>query len=164
MAPEQAVLAALAVPLLGAALIALAGRAPNLRESVTLITAVTLLGCVLTLLPAVMAGGRPAVALFELLPGLEIALRVEPLGMLFALIASSLWIVNSLYSIGYMRGNQEERQTRFYICFALSLAATMGIAFSANLFTLFLFYEVLTLVTYPLVTHHGTEEAKRGGR
>ena len=164
MAPEQAVLAALAVPLLGAALIALAGRAPNLRESVTLITAVTLLGCVLTLLPAVMAGGRPAVALFELLPGLEIALRVEPLGMLFALIASSLWIVNSLYSIGYMRGNQEERQTRFYICFALSLAATMGIAFSANLFTLFLFYEVLTLVTYPLVTHHGTEKARRGGR
>ena len=164
MAPEQAVLAALAVPLLGAALIALAGRAPNLRESVTLITAVTLLGCVLTLLPAVMAGGRPAVALFELLPGLEIALRVEPLGMLFALIASSLWIVNSLYSIGYMRGNQEERQTRFYICFALSLAATMGIAFSANLFTLFLFYEVLTLVTYPLVTHHGTEKARKGGR
>ena len=156
MAPEQAVLAALAVPLLGAALIALAGRAPNLRESVTLITAVTLLGCVLTLLPAV--------ALFELLPGLEIALRVEPLGMLFALIASSLWIVNSLYSIGYMRGNQEERQTRFYICFALSLAATMGIAFSANLFTLFLFYEVLTLVTYPLVTHHGTEKARQGGR
>ena len=164
MAPEQAVLAAPAVPLLGAALIALAGRAPNLRESVTLITAVTLLGCVLTLLPAVMAGGRPAVALFELLPGLEIALRVEPLGMLFALIASSLWIVNSLYSIGYMRGNQEERQTRFYICFALSLAATMGIAFSANLFTLFLFYEVLTLVTYPLVTHHGTEKARQGGR
>ncbi|MBK7459059.1 MAG: monovalent cation/H+ antiporter subunit D family protein [Betaproteobacteria bacterium] len=164
MAPEQAVLAALAVPLLGAALIALAGRAPNLRESVTLITAVTLLGCVLTLLPALMAGGRPAVALFELLPGLEIALRVEPLGMLFALIASSLWIVNSLYSIGYMRGNQEERQTRFYICFALSLAATMGIAFSANLFTLFLFYEVLTLVTYPLVTHHGTEKARQGGR
>ena len=164
MAPEQAVLAALAVPLLGAALIALAGRAPNLRESVTLVTALALLACVLTLLPAVMAGGRPAVALFELLPGLEIALRVEPLGMLFALIASSLWIVNSLYSIGYMRGNQEERQTRFYICFALSLAATMGIAFSANLFTLFLFYEVLTLVTYPLVTHHGTEKARQGGR
>jgi multicomponent Na+:H+ antiporter subunit D len=164
MAPEQAVLAALAVPLLGAALIALTGRAPNLRESVTLATAVALLGCVLTLLPGVLAGGRPAVALFELLPGLEIALRVEPLGMLFALIASSLWIVNSLYSIGYMRGNKEDRQTRFFICFALALAATMGIAFSANLFTLFLFYEVLTLVTYPLVTHHGTEKARQGGR
>jgi len=164
MAPEQAVLAALAVPLVGAALIALAGRAPNLREAVTLVTALALLACVLTLLPVVMAGGRPAVALFELLPGLEIAMRVEPLGMLFALVASGLWIVNSLYSIGYMRGNQEGKQTRFYVCFALSLAATMGIAMSANLFTLFLFYEVLTLVTYPLVTHHGTAPARRGGR
>jgi len=164
MAPEQALLAALAVPLVGAALIALAGRAPNLRETATLATAAVLLGCVLTLLPVVMAGGRPAVALFELLPGLEIAMRVEPLGMLFALIASGLWIVNSLYSIGYMRGNKEEKQTRFFICFALALSATMGIAFSANLFTLFLFYELLTLVTYPLVTHHGTEKARQGGR
>jgi len=164
MAPEQAVLAALAVPLVGAALIALAGRAPNLRETVTMATALALLGTVLTLLPGVLAGGRPGVALFELMPGLEIALRVEPLGMLFALVASGLWIVNSLYSIGYMRGNKEEKQTRFFICFALALSATMGIAFSANLFTLFLFYEVLTLVTYPLVTHHGTEKARQGGR
>ena len=99
-----------------------------------------------------------------MLPGLPIAFEVEPLGMLFALIASGLWIVNSLYSIGYMRGNDEAHQTRFYVCFALALAATMGIAFAGNLFTLFVFYELLTLVTYPLVTHHGTEEARRGGR
>ena len=84
--------------------------------------------------------------------------------MLFALIASGLWIVNSLYSIGYMRGNGEAHQTRFYVCFALALAATMAIAFAANLFTLFVFYELLTLVTYPLVTHHGTTEARQGGR
>jgi multicomponent Na+:H+ antiporter subunit D len=84
--------------------------------------------------------------------------------MLFALIASGLWIVNSLYSIGYMRGNQEAHQTRFFVCFALSIAATMGIAFSGNLFTLFIFYEVLTLSTYPLVTHAGTEKARDGGR
>ena len=81
--------------------------------------------------------------------------------MLFALIASGLWIVNSLYSIGYMRGNAEANQTRFYVCFALALAATMGIAFAANLFTLFVFYELLTLVTYPLVTHHGTPDSAR---
>ena len=164
MTPEQALPAALAVPALGAGLIALAGRAPNLRETLTLASTLLLLACVLTLLPAVLAGERPALALFELLPGLEIALRVEPLGMLFALVASGLWIVNSLYSIGYMRGNQEKRQTRFYVCFALALSATMGIALSANLFTLFLFYEVLTLVTYPLVTHHGSAAARRGGR
>jgi multicomponent Na+:H+ antiporter subunit D len=164
MAPEQALLAALAVPTVGAALIALAGRRPNLREAVTLGTAALLLACVLRLLPGVLAGARPEAALFELLPGLVIGLQVEPLGMLFALIASGLWIVNSLYSIGYMRGNQEGKQTRFFVCFALSLAATMGIAFAANLFTLFLFYEALTLVTYPLVTHHGSEKARQGGR
>ena len=163
-APELAVLLALVVPLGGAALIALAGRAPNLREAITLATAGTLFACVLTLLPVINAGGRPAVTLFTLLPGLQIAFTVEPLGMLFALIASGLWIVNSLYSIGYMRANQEAHQTRFYVCFALALAATMGIAFAGNLFTLFVFYEVLTLVTYPLVTHHGSDEARRGGR
>ena len=96
--------------------------------------------------------------------GLALELRVEPLGMLFALVASGLWIVNSLYSIGYMRANGEAHQTRYYVCFALALASTVGIAFAGNLFTLFLFYEALTLVTYPLVTHHGTEEAKRAGR
>jgi multicomponent Na+:H+ antiporter subunit D len=163
-APEQAIALGLAVPAGGAALIALAGRAPNLRETITLVTAVALLGCVLTLLPVVSGGARPALTLFTLLPGLQITFQVEPLGMLFALIASGLWIVNSIYSIGSMRGNGEEKQTRFYVCFALALAATMGIAFAGNLFTLFVFYELLTLVTYPLVTHHGTDQARRGGR
>ncbi len=157
-------LAALAVPAAGALLIALAGRWPNLREAVTLATAALLLLCVLSLLPVVGAGGRPALMLFTLLPGLDIALRLEPLGMLFALVASGLWIVNSIYSIGYMRGNGESHQTRFFVCFALALAATMGIAMAANLITLFLFYELLTLVTYPLVTHHGSDKARAGGR
>jgi len=164
LTPEQAILASMAVPLTGALLISLAGRMPNLREAITLVTAAVLLAVVLTLLPLVLAGARPSVALFSLLPGLNIAFQVEPLGMLFALIASGLWIVNSLYSIGYMRGNQEAHQTRFFVCFALAIAATMGIAFSGNLFTLFIFYEVLTLSTYPLVTHHGTEKARDGGR
>ena len=157
LSPEHAIPAAMAVPVAGAALIALAGSKPNLRESVTLGTAALLLACVLSLLPSVLAGERPAALWFDLLPGLQVAFKVEPLGMLFALIASGLWIVNSLYSIGYMRGNNEAKQTRFYVCFALSLAATMGIALAGNLFTLFIFYEVLTLVTYPLVTHHGSD-------
>ena len=84
--------------------------------------------------------------------------------MLFALIASSLWIVNSIYSIGYMRANDEPRQTRFYVCFAVALGSTIGIAFAKNLFTLFLFYEALTLSTYPLVTHKRNAEAMRAGR
>ena len=164
LTPEQAILASLALPLTGAVLIPLARRLPNLREAITLFTAALLLAVVLTLLPLVMAGARPSLVLFSLLPGLDIAFQVEPLGMLFALIASGLWIVNSLYSIGYMRGNKEAHQTRFFVYFALSIAATMGIAFSGNLFSLFIFYEVLTLSTYPLVTHAGTEKARNGGR
>jgi multicomponent Na+:H+ antiporter subunit D len=109
-------------------------------------------------------GGRPAVTLFELMPGLALKFEVEPLGMLFGVVASGLWIVNSLYSIGYMRGNNEAHQTRFYVCFAGALASAIGIAFSGNLLTLFVFYEALTLITYPLVTHHGTPEAVRAGR
>ena len=155
---------ALAVPAIGAALIALTGRWPNLRETVTLLTALTLFIVVASLLPAVMDGERPAVTLFTMLPGLSIALRIEPLGMLFGLLASGLWIVNSIYSIGYMRGNNEKNQTRFYVYFAIALASTIGIAFAENLVTLFLFYEVLTISTYPLVAHKGDRDTVRSAR
>ncbi len=95
---------------------------------------------------------------------MEIAFRVEPLGMLFAALASGLWIINSIYSIGYMRGNKEKNQTSFYVMFAIALAATMGVAFAGNLVTLFLFYEMLTLSTYPLVSHKGDENTVRSAR
>jgi multicomponent Na+:H+ antiporter subunit D len=145
--------------------IALAGRInANLRETVTLATAAGLASIVWGMLPELMDGGRPFVRIAEIVPGVEIAFRVEPLGMLFAALASGLWIVNSIYSIGYMRGNKESKQTRFYVFFALSLAATIGIAFAANLFTLFLFYEALTLSTYPLVSHKGDEKTVRSAR
>ncbi|MBP7201583.1 MAG: monovalent cation/H+ antiporter subunit D family protein [Propionivibrio sp.] len=157
-------LASLLLPLIGAIGIVLAHRHPDLREGVTLTTAVLLFVSVCQLVGPVTDGLRPALMLLEPLPGMPVAFRVEPLGMLFALVASSLWIVNSVYSIGYMRGNREQHQTRFYLCFALSIAAALAIAFAANLLTLFLFYEVLTLVTYPLVTHAGSEKAKQAGR
>ena len=102
--------------------------------------------------------------LFRILPGIELAFRVDAFGLLFALGASLLWILTSFYSIGYMRSLKEHAQTRYFSCFALALSATMGVAFSANLFTLFLFYEALTLVTYPLVGHKETAEAKAGAR
>lgn len=164
MSAEQLVILALCLPTVGIVLIGLAGRWPDIREAVTLVTAVVLFGVVLSLLSDVLGGARPEVSLLEIVPGIALKFAVEPLGMLFATIASGLWIVNSIYSIGYMRGNDEPRQTPFYMCFAAAIASTLGIAFSANLFTLFIFYEVLTLSTYPLVTHKGTEEAKRGGR
>jgi multicomponent Na+:H+ antiporter subunit D len=155
---------ALALPAAGAGLVALCHRWPNLREAVSLASAALTFFAVVSLVPPVLAGARPALALAEMLPGLAIALELEPLGLLFALIASGLWFVSGLYSIGYMRGNDEEHQTRFYVCFALAIAGALGVAFAGNLLTLYLFYEVLTLVTWPLVTHHGDDEARGGGR
>ena len=157
-------LLAVLVPLAGTLFIRAFRSHPNLREAATLVTAGVLFLLVLSLWPEVTAGGRPGITLMEPLPGLPLRLEVEPLGLLFALVASSLWIVTSLYSIGYMRGHREGHQTRFYIFFAIAIASTMGVAFSGNLFTLFLFYEALTLCTFPLVTHHQTEAAKRAGR
>ena len=147
MTPEELVLLALAIPFLGALAIPLAHRAPNVRETITLVTAGALFGTVVLLLRAFLDGARPATAGLEVVPGLEIAFTLEPLGMVFACVASTLWVLNSIYSIGYMRGNNEPRQTSFYVCFAVALSATMGIAFAGNLFTLFLFYEMLTLST-----------------
>ncbi|MGD2141135.1 MAG: monovalent cation/H+ antiporter subunit D family protein [Burkholderiales bacterium] len=155
---------ALAVPAVGAILIALTGRWPNLRETVTMLTSLALLAVVVSLLPGVLAGDRPAVTLFTMLPGISVELAVEPLGMLFSLLASGLWIINSVYAIGYMRGNNEKNQTRFYVCFAIALASTMGIAYAGNLLTLFLFYEVLTISTYPLVAHKGDADTIRSAR
>lgn len=156
MNSNTAILVAIGLPLVTALGIVLAGRlSANLRETVTLVGAGALAWTVWGLLPELFQGQRPEAVIGEVLPGVAIAFRVEPLGMLFAALASGLWIINSVYSIGYMRGNGEKKQTRFYTCFALALAATMGVAFAANLFTLFLFYELLTLSTYPLVSHKG---------
>lgn len=164
MSAQTALWLTLAIPLAGAVIIVLLDRRPNWREAAILLSAGTLFALVLRLWLAFEGGERPGLVLVETLPGLPLALAVEPLGLMFALVASFLWIVTSIYSIGYMRANSEAHQTRFYAAFAIALASTMGVAFAANMFTLFLCYEVLTLSTYPLVTHHGTEEARRAGR
>jgi multicomponent Na+:H+ antiporter subunit D len=161
---DQAVLAAVLIPFAGAALIPVFHAYPNLRETVTLTTAALLFLAVLGVLQPVLAGARPEALNLEVVPGLALAFKVEPLGVLFALIASALWIITSIYSIGYMRGNNEPRQTSYYVCFAVALGSTVAIAFAKNLFTLFLFYEALTLSTYPLVTHKANAEAMRAGR
>ncbi len=165
MTPETAILVAIVIPLVGALAIALAGRiSANLREAATAITSVSLIWVVWSLLPILMDGGRPSVEVSQVMPGLSIAFTVEPLGMLFAALASGLWLINSIYSVGYMRGNKEHNQTRFFACFALALSATIGVAFAGNLFTLFLFYELLTLSTYPLVAHKGDAATVRSAR
>lgn len=166
MSASTAVLVAIFLPLAGALLLPLAGeKRANLREAISLTTAVVLFGLVIRyILPEVWAGKQPSVTLLTLMPGMTISFSVEPLGMLFALVASGLWIVTTAYAIGYMRGHHEVKQTRFFICFAVAISSALGIAFSGNLMTLFIFYEVLTFSTYPLVTHHGTEKSRNAGR
>jgi len=159
--PELSLALALAIPAIGGVFVALLGSRPNLREAATLIAAVLLALNVAYLVE--VAQGHPTLNLATLAPGLHLVFKLEPLGAVFAAVASGLWIVNSLYSIGYMRGNNEKNQTRFYVCFCIAIAGAMGVALSGNLLTMFLFYEVLTLSTYPLVTHKGDAKAKRGG-
>ena len=165
MSPDLALGLAVLLPLFGAVAVALLGRRPNLREGAGLLTAVALFSLVASVvLPAVAGGERPRLELLEIFPGVPLAFEAEPLGVLFALVASGLWFVTTLFAIGYMRGHDEPNQTRFFVCFTLAIAGAMGVALSANIFTLFVFYEAITLSTFPLVTHHGTEEAKRAGR
>lgn len=161
---EHRLLLAVLVSLLAAGLILWCGRRPTLRESLTFLAAGVKFLLVLSLLPAVLAGQSVEATYMELVPGLSLHLRADLFGIIFALLASGLWIITSVYSIGYMRSGHYGQQTVYFASFAVCLSATMGLAFSANLMTFFIFYEVLTLATYPLVVHDRTSEAFAGGR
>jgi len=152
------------LPLFATVGIVVTGRNPNLREAVTISTSLVVFYFVIQLYFGLDQGENINVQWWQILPGLQLSFTIEPLGMIFALIASFLWIITTVYSIGYMRAHNEKNQTRFYAFFAIAIGSVMAIAFAGNLFTLFIFYEVLTLSTYPLVTHAGTEAAKKGGR
>lgn len=158
--PLLAILTSLAaVPL-----ILFSSKKPNLREGWTILAGVVKFGLVLSLLPGAIAGKSVELHLFYLAPDMPFALNADPLGVFFAVIASGLWIFTSFYSIGYMRGAGEKKQTRYFASFAVCLSATIGIAFSANLLTFIVFYEMLTLATYPLVIHKETKKAINAGR
>jgi len=157
-------LLAIAVAGLAALAVLLLNNRERLRDLVSPLAAIAMFAIVVSMAPTVLAGGTVDLRLFEILPGIDFAFRVDALGMVFATVSSLLWIVAAIYSIGYMRHLNEHAQTRFFACFASSLAAAAGGAFAANLFTLVIFYEVLSLVTYPLVYHHEDEEGWRGGR
>lgn len=157
-------LVAVLVSLLAAILIVLSSRWPNVRESWTIIAALAKFAITLSMLPSVLAGKYPEVSLFTISPGISLALRVDSAGIIFGLSASALWILTSFFSIGYVRGLSEHKQTRYFASFAVCLSATVGIAFAANLLTFVIFYEVLTIATYPLVIHKETPEAIAAGR
>ena len=164
MTPDTLVPLAVLTPFLGVPFIIVAGGNENLREAATLITATILFAIVAWLFPVALAGERPTVALMEMFPGLSITLTLEPLGMIFAGVASFLWIVTTVYAIGYMRGHGEKHQTRFYAYFAVAIGSAMGVAMSGNMLTMFFFYELLTVSTFPLVAHHGSKGARNAGR
>jgi multicomponent Na+:H+ antiporter subunit D len=158
------VLFATLIPMVTALLVMFSGSRPNLRESWSFVGAVLTFLAVMALAPLILAGGSYSFNLITLYPGISVKFHLDPLGLLFAGTASFLWILASIYCIGYMRGLNEHAQTRFYVCYAVSVGAAMGAAFSGNLFTLYLFYEIVSIFTYPLVMHHQDEEGYEGGR
>ncbi len=160
MKPMLAVL----VSLLAVPLILRTGDRPNLRESWSLLAGVIKFLIVISMVPTILAGQTIEYNLVTFCQGIDIKFRVDAFGLLFASVSSFLWILTTVYSMGYMRTNKEHAQTRFFACFAISLASAIGVAFSANLITLFVFYEFLSLATVPLVGHKETVEAIEGAR
>ncbi len=157
-------LLAVAVSLIAAVFIVASYRRPNVREAWTLAAGLVKLTLVFSMLPDVLVGHIPEVTLPPLAPGIALVLRADPFGLFFALVASALWILTSAYSIGYVRGLSDHKQTRYFASFAVALSATIGVAFAANLLTFIIFYEMLTIATYPLVVHKETPEAIAAGR
>lgn len=164
MSIETALVLTLIIPLLAAVSNQLFRNYENLRDGATFIASVLLFCVVVILLEQHSSSPDTVVKLLDVMPGLSITLSAEPLGLLFATVASGLWIITHIFGVGYMRGNKEDHHTRFFTSFSLAIFATMGIAFSDNMFTLFIFYELLTISTYPLVAHKQNMAAKKGAR
>ena len=152
------------IPFAGTGFILLFHNRPDAREAVSLAAAfLTSLLCVLSL-PSAFAQEPLATGALQILPGLDIRFTADALGLLFATLASLLWIITTVYNIGYMRGLQEHSQTRYYAAFAITIGAVMGVALSSNMFSLFVFYEILAIAAYPLVVHKETAEAIAAGK
>ena len=158
-------LIAFVAPLIGVLGIAWAGeKRKNLRETFTFLVATIQASVVLSMVPILLSGSIIEFQIWQMFTHVPLLLRVDGFGLLFACVASLLWIATSVYAIGYMRGLHEHAQTRFYSFFAISLSATIGVAFSANLLTIYFFYEMLSVSTFPLVTHMQDKDARTGGR
>lgn len=150
------------VSLLAAVLIFLAGeQRQHLRTTVNLAAALIKLALIAVLVMAVREGAD-FVWRLPLLPGLDLVLKVDPLMLLFSTLSAGLWLLTTIYAIGYLE--RSPHRARFFGFFSLCVASTMGIAAAGNLFTFFVFYELLTLATWPLVVHRGTEASIAGGR
>jgi len=136
----------------------------NHREASSFVcSALTCLG-VLLLVPDVLRGEIVTYTLFTLLPGIHVKFAADGLSLIFGFVSSFLWIFATSYNVGYMRSLKEHAQNRYYVCFAIAIFGAQGVSFAGNVFTLYLFYEIITIFTYPLVAHHQDEEGYEGGR
>ena len=161
---DYKLLIALLIPLIGTLGVMFKGDNENVREGISSFSSILLLFVVGSMVPDVLSGKTLTFHMFTILPGVTITLRADPMSMIFAIVASSLWTIAVFYSLGYMRGLKEHAQTRFNACFALAIFGAIGVAFSDNLFTMYLFYEIVSICTYPLVAHHQDEEGYKGAR
>ena len=166
MVPDSSLLplAAVLVPCATALAIAAARRAPRVVEGLLSAGAIATFAIVGTLYLQVQDGRVPTTSLGELIPGLELSLRADGMAMVFAILASVLWVLASFYAVGYMRGDDAKNRTRFYAFYAFCLGTAFAVAFAGDLFTFFIAYELLTISTYPLVTHKGDDAAIAAGR
>lgn len=155
-------LSALGTSLLAALVIfALPEERHGTRTAVNILAAVVKL-CLVALMTWGVFRGQHFGLSYSMLPGVHFVLRADALAMLFAGLSALLWLFTTLYAVGYLEGSPN--RSRFFGFFSLCVASTLGIALAGNLFTFFLFYEMLTLSTYPLVVHRGTAQALRAGR
>ncbi len=161
---DYKLLIALLIPLVGTLGVMFRGDNENVRETISSVSSILLLLVVVSMVPAVLRGDTLFFHMFTILPGVTITLRADAMSMIFAIVASSLWTIAVFYSMGYMRSLKEHAQTRFNACFALAIFGAIGVAFSDNLFTMYLFYEIVSICTYPLVAHHQDDEGYSGGR
>ncbi|BHH82722.1 monovalent cation/H+ antiporter subunit D family protein [Desulforhopalus sp. 52FAK] len=161
---DYSLLIALLIPLIGTLGVMYKGDNENLREGISCVSSLLLLAVVASMVPKVLGGKTLIFHMFTILPGVTVTLRADAMSMIFALVASSLWTIAVFYSMGYMRGLKEHAQTRFNACFALAIFGAIGVAFSDNLFTMYLFYEIVSICTYPLVAHHQDAEGYNGAR
>jgi len=161
---DYKLLIALLIPLIATLGVMFRGDNENIREGISSVSSILLLLVVASMVPAVLKGNTLFFHMFTILPGVTVALRADAMSMIFAIVASSLWTIAVYYSMGYMRTLKEHAQTRFNACFALAIFGAIGVAFSDNLFTMYLFYEIVSICTYPLVAHHQDKEGYSGAR
>ncbi|MFL1781260.1 Monovalent cation/H+ antiporter subunit D/L family protein [Candidatus Hepatincolaceae symbiont of Richtersius coronifer] len=149
------------IPFISIIPVILLNNRPNLREATSIILAILNTILLLLLFFRHTLGENAFLKFIQINDIIYFGLYTEKLNILFALLVNFLWVLSIIYSLGYLRAHHEKNQTRFFVFFALAIGSTLGLAFSANLLTLFLFYEILTLSTFPLVAHNINNNNKK---